>query len=70
VKEQQNAKKIKQLTASLAMLLKLETDGLLEPYILMARADRGIAQDFSAYRRSNIDKLRQYVVQYVLTGQN
>jgi tetratricopeptide (TPR) repeat protein len=70
VKEQQNAKKIKQLTPSLAMLLKVETDGLLEPYILMARADQGIAQDFSAYRRSNIDKLRQYVVQYVLIGQD
>lgn len=53
---------------ALVRLKKLDDEGLLEAYILLARPDQGIAQDHPAYLRQNRDKLRRYVVQYVLTG--
>ncbi|MBV9923451.1 MAG: tetratricopeptide repeat protein [Acidobacteria bacterium] len=58
----------KTLSPSLARLKKLDEEGLLEAYILLAHADQGIAEDHPAYLRQNRDKLRRYVVQYVLTG--
>lgn len=54
--------------ASLQVLKKLEKEGLLEAFILLALPDDGIAQDFPAYRKTNVDNLRRYVKQYVLTG--
>jgi tetratricopeptide (TPR) repeat protein len=60
-------KNVKALNPSIAKLKKLDDDGLLESYILLARADDGIAQDYPAYRDKNRDKLRRYVVDYVLT---
>ncbi|MGB7922246.1 MAG: tetratricopeptide repeat protein [Pyrinomonadaceae bacterium] len=68
LKGQMKEKKIKRLDPSLANLLKLGDAGLIEPYILLARPDQGIAQDFAAYRKANRDKLRRYVVEYILTG--
>jgi tetratricopeptide (TPR) repeat protein len=59
----------KTLDPSLQNLVKLERSGVLEAYILLARPDQGIAQDFAAYRSANKDKLRRYVVEYVLTGE-
>ena len=53
---------------SLQILQKLDKEGLLEAYILLAMPDEGIANDFEAYRKSNIDNLRRYVKQYVMTG--
>src|SRR5205814_467120 len=61
-------KKTKTLSASLTTLRKLNDEGLLEAYILLAQADEGIFQDHSAYLRQNRDKLRRYMVEYVLTG--
>jgi tetratricopeptide (TPR) repeat protein len=61
-------KRVKSLSPSLAKLKKLNDDGLLEAYILVARADQGIAADHPAYLRQNRDKLRRYVIEYVLTG--
>jgi tetratricopeptide (TPR) repeat protein len=61
-------KKTKTLSPALAKLKKLDEEGLLEAYILLARPDEGIAQDHPAYLKQNRDKLRRYVVQYVLTG--
>lgn len=60
-------KKVK-LSASLAKLKKLNDEGLLEAYILLARPDDGIAADHSAYLKRERDKLRRYVVEYILTG--
>jgi hypothetical protein len=40
----------------------------LEAYILLAQADGGIAQDHPAYLKDNRDKLRLYMVKYVVTG--
>jgi tetratricopeptide (TPR) repeat protein len=64
-------KKIKDLTQidkSLQVLMKLNKEGLLEAYILLALPDEGIAQDFVAYRKTNVEDLRRYVKTYVLTG--
>jgi tetratricopeptide (TPR) repeat protein len=61
-------KKTKSLNPSLAKLKKLDEDGLLEAYILLARPDQGIVQDHAAYLKQNRDRLRRYVVEYVLTG--
>lgn len=61
-------KKTKNLSPSLATLKKLNDEGLLEAYLLLARADEGIAQDHPAYLKQNRDKLRRYVTQYLLGG--
>lgn len=61
-------KKVKNLSPSLAKLKKLNDEGLLEAWILLAHADEGIAQDHPAYLKQNRDKLRRYMVEYVLTG--
>ncbi|HEY0764267.1 MAG TPA: tetratricopeptide repeat protein [Pyrinomonadaceae bacterium] len=58
----------KNIDPSLQVLQKLDKEGLLEPYILLALPDAGIAQDFPDYRRANLEKLRRYVKDYVLTG--
>jgi tetratricopeptide (TPR) repeat protein len=53
---------------SLETLTKLEQEGFLESFILLALPVEGIAQDYTEYRRTNIETLRRYVKQYVLTG--
>jgi len=53
---------------SLQILTKLDKEGLLESFILLALPDEGIAQDYREYRRTNLEDLRRYVKQYVLTG--
>ena len=61
-------KKVKQLSPSLAKLKQLDDKGLLESYILLARADEGISADYPDYLAHNHDKLRLYVMEYVLTN--
>ena len=68
VKEQTKEKKIKTLDPSLARLVKLHDEGLLEAYILFARADAGIVEDYFEYRKTNRDKLRRYLSEYVTSG--
>jgi hypothetical protein len=58
----------KNMDPSLQALQKLEKEGLLEAFILLALPDEGIVQDFVAYRKTNVENLRRYVKQYVLTG--
>ena len=53
---------------SLQILKKLDKEGLLEAFILLALPDEGIAKDFVAYRKTNVENLRRYVKQYVLNG--
>lgn len=60
--------KVKSLSPSLAALVKLNDAGLLEPYIFYARVDRGIVQDYAAYRQANRDKLRRYWAEFVIAG--
>jgi tetratricopeptide (TPR) repeat protein len=63
-----DSKKIKSadLTPALAILLKIKSEGLLEPYILISAADQGIASDYAAYRKDHRDKLFQYMDEYVV----
>jgi len=61
-------KKAKSLSPALVKLKKLNDEGLLEAYILLARPDSGIAQDHSGYLKENREKLRRYMIQYVVTG--
>jgi tetratricopeptide (TPR) repeat protein len=56
------------LDVSIANLLKLQRDGLIEPYVLLAMADEGIARDYAQYRKNNRDKLRRYLNEYVTAG--
>ena len=67
VTNQLKEKKLKEkdLDVSLANLLKLQRANLIEPFILFAKVDDGIAQDYAAYRQANRDKLRQYLMEFV-----
>ncbi len=65
---EQQQKNSKLSDPSFQVIAKLDKEGLLEAFILLALPDEGIAQDFTAYRRTNVENLRRYVKQYVLTG--
>ena len=54
------------LDPSLANLIKLKEAGLLEAYVLFARLDQGIAQDYAGYRTSNREKLKRYWLEIVI----
>jgi hypothetical protein len=54
-----------QIDPSISNLIKLSDAGLLESYILFAKADAGIARDYEMYRRSDRDKLKRYLSDYV-----
>lgn len=67
--EEQQKKNSKSVpNPSLQILAKLDKEGLLESFILLALPDEGIAQDYQDYRRTNLAELRRYVKQYVITG--
>jgi hypothetical protein len=40
--------------------------GLLEPFVLLNRADNDITQDYNDYRAANRDKLRRYLDEFVV----
>ena len=48
-------------------LVRLNEAGLLEAFILLARADEGIALDYANYRASNRDKLQRYISEFVIS---
>jgi hypothetical protein len=58
--------KVKNLNPSIAKLKKLNEDGLLESYILLARVDEGISRDHPPYLSKNREKLRRYILEYVI----
>jgi tetratricopeptide (TPR) repeat protein len=58
--------KAKNPNPQLDTLSKMDADGVLEAYILLAIPDEGIAYDHAAYVRQNRDKLRKYVVKYII----
>ncbi len=66
VRRDTRARKIKRLEPSLANLVRLADAGLLEPYVLFARVDDGIAQDYADYRKANREKLRRYWLEMVI----
>jgi tetratricopeptide (TPR) repeat protein len=54
------------LSQEMETLISLDNEGLLEAYILLAIPDDGIAEDHFAYLKNNREKLRQYVLKYVI----
>jgi tetratricopeptide (TPR) repeat protein len=54
------------LDPSLAMLVKIDEAGLLDPFVLLNRADNGIAQDYPDYRAANRDKIYRYMDEFVV----
>ena len=61
--------RIKQLDPMLARLIELHDEHLIEPYVLFAMADQGIAEDYTAYRKTNRNRLRTYLLDYVSATQ-
>lgn len=66
VKEKFKKKEIKQLDPALASLVKLSDEGLLEPFILISKADDGITKDYAGYRDSHRDKIAQYISEWII----
>ena len=66
--EEKKIKDPNSIDKSLQLIIKLDKEGLLESFILLAMPDEGIVQDFVPYRRTNVENLRRYVKDYVLTG--
>lgn len=52
--------------AELKILQKLDAEGLLESFILLAHVDEGIARDYRPYWTDNRPKMRLYVLNYVI----
>src|SRR5262249_54104103 len=59
-------KKAEKLAPSLLALIRLDHEGLLEPFVLLNRADRDIAKDYPAYRAAHYDKLYRYMDEILL----
>jgi tetratricopeptide (TPR) repeat protein len=59
-------KEVKTLSPSLSLLKKLNDDGLLEPYILLARLNEEISKDYYQYLQANRAKLIRYMKEYVV----
>jgi tetratricopeptide (TPR) repeat protein len=57
---------VKKLEPSLATLVKLYDEGLLESYILLAIRDEDVAKDQPNYLKENREKMRRYVAKYVV----
>lgn len=66
LKEMMERKDLKTPDASLANLLRLYDAGMLEPFILLTRADPGLQSEYPTYRAANRDKLRRYLLEYVI----
>lgn len=60
-----DAGKVEALHPALAALDKLDREGLLDAYILLARPDDGIAEDYQPYRAAHRDILKRYLARYV-----
>jgi len=64
--EQKNFdKKKKDLDPALLQLIAIDQAGLIEPFVLLNRADNEIAQDFVAYRSINRNKIYRYLDEFV-----
>ncbi len=51
----------------LQLLAKMDSDGVLEAFVLMARADNGIAADHPEFLKNNRPSLRKYIANYVIS---
>jgi len=58
--------KIKNPHPSLVNLVKLDDAGLVESYVLLLRADDDVLEDYESYRDKNRDKLRKFIIEFLL----
>jgi len=66
VREGLKSNKVTSLDPALASLLKLSDEGLLEPFVLISKADPGIAHDYPAYRDAHREKVAQYINEWII----
>lgn len=64
--ETQAKKKDKNPDPGLTLLTQFKDQDMVEAYVLLMRADQGIAQDYAAYRDAHRDKLISFVDKYVV----
>ena len=50
----------------LALLLRLSSSNMIDPYVLLSAADEGISRDYDSYRQQNRAKLEQYLSDFVV----
>ena len=55
-----------QYTPTIRTLIALDKDNMLECWLLLDNPDRGVAQDYVAYRKTHRDLLRAYIEKYEL----
>ncbi len=60
------AKEQKSTNKQFELLTKMDSEGVLEAFVLLARPDDGIAEDHPEFLKNNRPKLRQYVQNYVI----
>jgi tetratricopeptide (TPR) repeat protein len=60
------AKEQKSPNKQFELLTKMDSEGVLEAFVLLARPDDGIAEDHPEFLKNNRPKLRQYVQNYVI----
>jgi tetratricopeptide (TPR) repeat protein len=68
--EATSEKKARQLDPTLLELIEISQKGLLEPFVLLNRADPEIAKDYPDYHAEHVDKLYQYMDEFVLPRGN
>jgi tetratricopeptide (TPR) repeat protein len=64
--EMQQKKKLQAPDTDLVILSRLQAEGMLEPFVLLVRADDDIVRDYAAYQAAHRDKLIQFVDKYVV----
>jgi tetratricopeptide (TPR) repeat protein len=65
--EQKNfEKRKKDLDSTLLQLVEIDHAGFLEPFALLNRADKDIAQDYAAYRDAHRDTIYRYFDEFVV----
>jgi tetratricopeptide (TPR) repeat protein len=64
--EKDHLQKLPKLDPSLQALIKIQELGFLDPFVLLNRADPGIAQDYPTYRAANRGKIRSYLDEYMV----
>jgi tetratricopeptide (TPR) repeat protein len=60
------AKEQKSPNKQFELLTKMDSEGVLEAFVLLAKPDDGIAEDHPEFLKNNRPKLRQYVQNYVI----
>jgi tetratricopeptide (TPR) repeat protein len=64
--ELQQKKKDKNPDVGLTLLSQFKAEGLLEPYVLLMKPDKEIAQDYSDYRAAHREKLIEFADKYLV----